>query len=163
MIHNSDNLKINISKTDNRNIVLHCELKEWVKDTTVSYLACQEPNYNQSFSGSALPFANYTMAHYNTPNKGKIITTSSKFPIHLKFPNSYYSHLGTHLIMPHVEINIKSKLIHVSEIINLGEVAPFRLLNYPKDRTTPLFYKTKSMQLSQESKLRNSEYKQKQF
>lgn len=163
MIYESNNLKISILKKDNRNIVLDCELKDWVKDTTVSYLACQEPNYNQSFSGSALPFTNYSMAYENTPNRGIIKPLVPNFYINLKFPNAYYSHLGTNLIMPHVKISIKNKNLDMSEIIYLGEVAPFRLLNYPKTRTSPLFYQKKNSQLSQESKLRKNAYHQKDF
>lgn len=160
MIHESNNLKIYISKKDNRNLVLNCELKNFKKDTTVSYLACAEPDYNQSFSGSALPFVNYTMAYYQTPNSGKFKPLNSIFTINLKFPNAYYSKVGSDLIMPHVSINIKNNLIDVTEIVYLGEVAPFRLLNYPKERTSPLFYQKSNIQISQEAKLRKNAYRQ---
>ena len=46
-------------------------LKEIGKSCEVSYLAAQPPQFNQSFTGSAIPYPDAEIAYENTKNKGK--------------------------------------------------------------------------------------------
>ena len=135
------------------------------KKTTVSYIKPNPPNYIQSFTGSALPYNDALVAFENTENRGSFRPTSSKFSIMLKFPNAYYSHLGTRLMPPHVRITVHNGISSESKIIELTEAAPFfRLLSYqsnPVPRVSPTFYDRSHLQKprSQEEILRSSGYR----
>lgn len=156
-------ISVNATRLNNMTVNLECELFDW-KGTSVSYIAAQAPDYNQSFSGSALPFPDSIVAFDNTTNRGTFSPTSSKFTIKLKFPNSYYSHLGTRLIPPYVRITVRKGKYVFSEVVELGEIAPFRLLTYPSNpipRAGPYFYKDNAPKKarSQETILRQSAYR----
>jgi hypothetical protein len=157
----------NVIRKNQKELVIEGYIKNWNPDMTISYLAAKNPDYNQSFTGSALPFPDAEIAFDRTPNNGHFKPSSREFQIHLQFPNSYYSHLGTRFIPPHVRINIQSGNVKLcSEILEVGEVAPFRLLSYqstPMPRTSPLFYNRSHMTelpqiRTQEQILRDSEY-----
>ena len=131
--------------------------------TSFEFWASSPPDYNASFSGSALPFPDSIIAYENTPNTGKFIPDSLQFTISILFPNSYYSHLGTRLIEPHLNIKVTQNENQYVETIFLGEIAPFRLLTYPSNprgRTGPEFYDRSHLKetRSQESILRSGNY-----
>ena len=158
-----EKLNFKIIKTDSTKIKLICSLSNVSKSTKVSFLAPNCPDYNDSYTGSALPFSDPEIAFENTPNKGSIFPKNNEFSINLNMPNSYYTHLGSRIVLPHVFIKVfENDNLIISENIILGEVAPFRLLSYPsnpKPRSDPLFYKqTIKYPRSQETILRDSAY-----
>ena len=158
------NFAIEVKKICPSKTVLRVYIKNLNKSTKVSYLAAQSPDYIQSYTGSALPFPDAEIAFQNTKNKGNFIPTSSSFDLTLRTPNSYYSHLGSRLIPPHVIFTVETNGQVEKEIIELGEIAPFRTLSYqsvPAPRNGPSFYDRSSMKLgrSQEEILRSSGYR----
>lgn len=131
--------------------------------SSIEFWAPAPPDYNASFSGSALPFPDSIIAYENSPNTGKFIPDSTQFTIDLMFPNSYYSHLGTRLVEPHLNIKVTQYGSQFVETIFLGEIAPFRLLTYPakpKGRSGPEFYDRSHLKeaRSQEAILRSGNY-----
>ena len=150
-----------------RMVILECQLFNWNPSVIVTYLAGQAPDYCQSYSGSALPFPDAEVAFDQTPNHGSFHPETSKFAIRIAFPNSYYSHVGTRLIPPHVRISVKrhsEAKDMISEVIELGEIAPFRHLSYqsnPVPRINPTFYDRSHLRKprSQEQILRASGYR----
>lgn len=149
-----------------RTVELKITLKDLTPTTVVSYVAAQSPDYNQSFTGSALPFANAEMAFDQTPNFGNIHPKTNVVEFKLRYPNAYYSHLGTRLIPPYVRITIKDENKEETEYVVLDEIAPFRLLSYqttPVGRYEPGFYDRRKLKMgrSQEEILRASAYRMK--
>lgn len=147
-----------------RKVVLNVKLNNWIPGTKVEYVAAQSPDYNQGFTGSALPFTDSEMAFDQTPNYGIIKPKKASFALKLNYPNSYYSHLGTRLIPPYVRITIDNKFGKVTEFVELGEIAPFRTLswqNEPVGRFEPSFYDRSHLKKgrSQEAILRASGYR----
>tara|TARA_Y100000389_G_C17470142_1_gene529673 strand:- start:7016 stop:7558 length:543 start_codon:yes stop_codon:yes gene_type:complete len=155
---------IKVIRSCAKTVSIHLTLKNVVHETIVSYVAAKSPDYRQSYSGSALPFPDAQIAFENSPNFGahKI---RDRLTFTIDFPNSYYSHVGTRIILPHVRIELMdlNKKKFASEIIKLGEIAPFRLLSYPSipaPRDSPLFYSREHLTKprSQEQILRSSGY-----
>ena len=166
MKHVFSSFSVNVVRAinDPRSIILECELNNLNEKTVVSYLAAAAPDYGQSYSGSALPFPDAIIAFENTQNQGSFHPETSKFAIKLAFPNAYYSHVGTRLIPPHVRINVGTNTSKESHVIELGDVAPFRLLSYqsnPVPRSNPTFYDRSHLTKprSQEKILRESGYR----
>tara|TARA_Y100000389_G_scaffold179456_1_gene193539 strand:+ start:19798 stop:20337 length:540 start_codon:yes stop_codon:yes gene_type:complete len=158
------NFTVEVERNCQTSLTLNILLKKFDKYTEVSYLAAQPPNLLQSYTGSALPFPDAEIAYQNTINKGSFKPNSANLSISMKFPNAYYSHLGSRLINPHVILTVSHNNKVDREIIELGEIAPFRLLSYqsnPVPRISPLFYhrETKQKTPSQEELLRKSGYK----
>ena len=103
----------------------------------IKYWAANPPTYNQSFSGSGLPYPNEEVAFQNTPNVGLVKVINGKFSFSIRYPNSYYDNLGTELIPPIVKIKVcNDKNIAVSKIqqINIGNSIPFRTLTWTPKR-----------------------------
>ena len=133
---------------------------------TIIFWAANPPTYNTSYSGSGLPFHDPIQAHDRTPNKGAVVAKNRNFEFTLKYPNSYYTGLGTYYQPPHVHLRIcegngKSKL----QTIKLGDGIPFRMLTYPPPpssapRSGAMFYSgmEKLPVRSQEQILRDSGY-----
>lgn len=113
---------------------------------TIMYWAPSPPNYRQSYTGSSLPYANPTIAFQNTPNKGFVSTKNGSFEFKIKYPNGYYTGLGSVYVDPHVFIKICDKNGNGTiKSIKLGNGSPYRMLSYPsppgkKPRNGPLFY-----------------------
>lgn len=144
---------------NNKNILLNN------KYLFIKYWAANSPNYNSSFSGSALPFPNEKIAYENTPNKNIIPVKNGKFSFFINFPNSYYINLGTKLIPPTVNIiAVNSNHIPVSNIqrVVLGNSIPFRTLTWSNIRNWnngPLFYNNRNLPIrTQYEILLNSSY-----
>lgn len=156
---------VQIYRSCNKFVNIICKLKNIDPNFMLTFAAANPPDYRQSYSGSALPFPDAEIAFENTPNYGMTSCNKEIINIRLQFPNSYYSHVGTRLILPYVKINIfdGNKKIISSDIINLGEIAPFRLLTYPslpKARDSPTFYlrDMNTKPRTQEDILRSSGY-----
>ena len=138
-----------------------------VLNTKVIFWAANPPNFNNSFSGSGLPFPNYQVAYENTPNVGAVKTFGGRFKFNLIFPNSYYEGLGTNYVKPHVNVMVVNPLGE-NEVfqMELGHGIPYRTLTYPKksqdtrERHDCLFYagREELPVVSQEQLLRNSGY-----
>jgi len=128
---------------------------------TIVFWAANPPTYNNSFSGSGLPFPDPKSAYENTINKGAVIAKNNEFEFKIHYPNSYYTGLGTVLVPPHVNFKVcESGSDERVYKINLGESIPYRTLTHPPQRKSPLFYEGKNTCpiLSQEKILRNSAY-----
>lgn len=158
------NFAIEVKKICPSKTTLRVYIKNLNKSTKVSYLAAQPPDYIQSYTGSAMPFPDAEIAFQETKNKDSFKPTSSTFDLTLRTPNSYYSHLGSRIIPPHVIFTVETNGIVEKEVIELGEIAPFRTLSYqsvPAARISPSFYDRSTMKLgrSQEEILRSSGYR----
>jgi hypothetical protein len=103
----------------------------------VKYNASSPPDYNANFSGSALPFPNEEVAFENTPNRGVAQVTNGDFSFVLKYPNSYYTNMGTVYIPPQVRmvlVDKDNKELSSILTLNLGQGVPFRTLTWPNQR-----------------------------
>ena len=131
---------------------------------TVLFWAAAPPLKTASYTGSGIPYANPNMAFENTPNKGAVVAKNREFSFKIRFPNSYYTRLGTVYNKPHVTIKVcEPNCSGKVQKIELGDGIPFRMLTWPKLRSSCLFYK--SLQTlpvrSQEQILRDSAYPKK--
>lgn len=127
------------------------------------------PNYNGSYSGSALPYPSPLIAFDNTPNKGAVRVSGGTFKFNLRFPGSFYAGLGTYYVPPQVYYKIcaggdtsQESQVHS---ITLGDGIPFRTLTYPPPPNTAprrncMFYdgRDKLPVRTQEQILRDSGY-----
>ena len=148
---------LNINKKNNGDYLIEGVLKDmlftrsFTEKLFVKYSASSPPTYNSNFSGSGLPYPNIEVAFENTPNKGVVEVSSSKFAIHIKYPNSYYENMGSLYIPPQIKlvvVNKDNKELSIVEVINLGEGIPFRTLTWPTQRDWnkgPMFYVNKDM------------------
>jgi hypothetical protein len=136
----------NVSKHPTEGLTINGSLKgiDDFHDSQVIYWAANPPDYRHSFSGSALPFVDPEMAFDHTPNQGKVnVSQDGSFVFHLKYPNSYYMHLGNQLIGPQVHLKVKSstsKKESKVETILLGEPIPFRSLRHEVLDRNVMFY-----------------------
>ncbi len=128
---------------------------------TIIFWAANPPTYNNSYSGSGLPYPDPKTAYENSVNKGAVIAEGGQFEFKIHYPNSYYTGLGSVLVPPHVNFKVcepgsKDKVYK----INLGESIPYRTLTYPPSRKSPMFYEGKNTRpvLSQEKLLKRSAY-----
>lgn len=127
-------------------IVVKGKTKNNNLNAKVLYWAATPPDYIVSYSGAGLPFANPEMAHQNTPNQGMTQANNGEFQFNIKYPNSYYTGLGTVYIPPHVNLKIcQDNQCDEIVSIQLGDGIPFRLLTYPPvpataPRCSPMFY-----------------------
>lgn len=156
---------VKVIRTCAKTIRLEVTLKDKRCETILAYSAAKPPDYRQSYTGSALPFPDAQIAYQNSPNVGKIKMVGNNVSFKIHVPNSYYSHVGTRLILPHVRIDLMdmNKNSYSSEIIELGEIAPFRMLSYPSipvPRDSPNFYSREHLTTArtQEEILRSSGY-----
>ena len=132
----------------NGNIVIKGTVKSSQLNPKITYWASAPPNYRTSYTGSALPYPNPTIAYQNTPNKGTTIANNRQFQINLKFPNSYYAGFGNVYMQPHIHFKIcegENSCDDKVFTLNLSEGTPFRLLTYPSPpetapRCSPMFY-----------------------
>ena len=68
------------------NIVIRGTIKSSDANPIVTYWAPNPPNYRTSYTGSALPYPNPSIAYENTPNKGKVRANNRRFEIRIKYP-----------------------------------------------------------------------------
>jgi len=139
-------------------------------DATLLFWAANPADYLTSFSGSGLPFPNAEIAYENTTNKGATKISGGVYQFRVRFPNAYYSGLGSVYVEPCVHIKVceeggDNKIYTV----NLSNGIPFRSLTYPPTqpgtapRTSPLFYagRDELPMRTQEQILRDSGYPEK--
>ena len=118
--------------------------EQW-QNLHVEFWAANPPDYRQSFSGSALPFVNRTMAFENSQNRGVVnVLNDGTFSFSIKFPNSYYMGLGNRLIGPRVHMMLKTpNKTGKVETVSLGERVPFRSLRHEVvDRNVTFYTRT---------------------
>jgi len=109
-------------------------IKNLSPSSTILYWAACPPDYRQSYTGSGIPFPSPSLAYENTPNKGAVESTNNgKFEFKIRYPNSYYTGLGTVYMPPHVHIKVCDKNNSNQKIhtIKLSDGIPFRTLTYP--------------------------------
>jgi hypothetical protein len=111
----------------------------------IKYSAANPPTYSSNFSGSGMPFPNEDIAFENTPNRGVVEIVNGHFNFTIKYPNSYYTNMGSIYIEPYVNIllvNSNNEPIGKVNKISLGNGIPFRSLTYPelRDENGVLFY-----------------------
>ncbi len=99
----------------------------------VLFWAANPPNYNTSYSGSALPYPSPDIAFENTPNRGAVKVSGGKFKFNIRYPSSFYAGLGTYYVEPHVYYKVcdnsgKESTVHQ---IKIGHGVPYRTLTYP--------------------------------
>lgn len=150
-------------RSERRRVRLVFHLKQFSLDTHVSFWAANPCDHRSSFTGSGLPFADAVQAYENTPNKGAFAPKSATFEIELFSPGSYYTHLCSNLIQPHVVVELTQYGKKYIETIYTSESMPFRTLTYPilpRGREGPQFYDRSHLTLSrsQETILRAGGY-----
>ena len=106
---------------------------------TLTFWAANPPDYLTSYSGSALPFPNSTIAFENTPNKGKVPYVNGTFEFLIHFPNAYYTGIGSVYTPPQIYIQLDNSPTQVYPI-TVSEGIPYRTLTYPNTRIDPFFY-----------------------
>ena len=154
-----------VEKQTDGNIIVKGNLKIDKSNVKIVYWAANPANFNYSFNGSGLPFANPDQAFSNMVNVGSLTTSGDSFEFKLFYPNSYYVGLGSVLVKPEVYIKICDPDIKSTvQIVKLGPGMPFRTLTHPLPpnkyfRESPLFYKNDELPIrTQEEILRDSAY-----
>lgn len=140
----------------------------------VMFWAAAPPTYSSSFSGSAMPYPNPTVAYDRTPNRGIAkVNPGGAFEFRIKYPNAYYVGLGSLYIPPHVNLKLCTAGLAEGDVRNpvvtltIDQGIPFRLLTYPappskKPRINAMFYCEPCQGArSQEAILRASGYPEK--
>ena len=94
----------------------------------IMFIAPNPPTFLIGYTGSGLPYPNAEVAFENTSNKGMVIANEDgSFHFKINYPNSYYKHLGTILVGPHILIKLcGNNKIHE---IKLGKGIPNRYLH----------------------------------
>ena len=116
-----------------------------IRDTPIRHIEFtgpKPPDYRQSYSGSALPYPNKSMAYDKTPTYGSFACEEARCAITIDLPNAYYTHLGTHMVHPYLDVtgfDDRRRPVHRARV-ELGEVAPYRRLTWPPARRDPTFY-----------------------
>ena len=121
-----------VEQNDSGNIIVRGNIKIPSSNTKLVYWASNPPDFNYSFSGSALPFSSADQAFSNMVNVGTTNTIGNSFEFKLFYPNSYYVGLGSVLVPPQVYIKIcNGDSVSNVQVINLGPPMPSRTLTYP--------------------------------
>lgn len=145
-----------ITTIDRKYLNLKCKINDTVINNTVHFAAPSPPNFNESFSGSGLPFKDKQQAYFNTPNKGTVKTINNEFELNILSPNSYYSDFNS-IQSPELTLTYNDKTITVP----LDKfIIPYRSLQYPilRNKEKQMFYNRKNKIRSQETILLESQY-----
>lgn len=130
------------------NIEVFGKINDTVKNSQIEYLASAPADYNNSFSGSGMPFPSAEVAFSNTVNRGTLKTSGSSFRLSLLMPNAYYDNsdrLGNNnLINPEVMVKYSNGKEERTLRIPLGNRIVYRSHNYPaiRDQHKASFYDT---------------------
>ena len=145
-----------ITTKDKRHLILKCKINDTVKNNVVHFRAPSPPNFNESFSGSGLPFKDEQQAYFNTPNKGTVKTINNELELQILSPNSYYSDFNT-IQVPELTLKYNDKTITIP--LNNFKI-PYRSLQYPelRNKEKQMFYNRKNNIRSQEQILLESQY-----
>lgn len=122
----------------------------------ITYWAPAPADRLQSFSGSGLPFPNPEVAYDNTPNYDNIEVVNGQFEFRMKYPNSYYTELGTGLIPPIVNLKVDGS--DKTTTFKIDDGIPFRSLTHLKNHTVEFYARDNCLVRSQEDILRSSGY-----
>ena len=142
-------------------LLMYGKLKEMPDGRTVTYVAAAPMDSRASFTGSGLPFADKDQAFFETPNAGRAkVYPDRSFEIRMITPASYYAALGTVLVRPTVFLTFEVKGARRVAHVPLSDPMAFRLLTYPRQRTSCTFYEEDKVILprTQEAILRASAY-----
>lgn len=121
------------------------------------YWAPTPANHGSSFSGSGLPYPNPEVAYDRTPNVGKVpLNSKGQFAIRIKYPNAYYSALGTGYIPPIINLKVCGE--DKTTTIKIDDGIPFRSLTYIKPHTVESYSVSPKLVRTQEEILRSSAY-----
>lgn len=130
-LFNQDMCSGAITNEGEGDILVEGTIESEFENPTIFYWAPAPPNRGSSFSGSGLPFPNPEVAYDNTPNVGKIVATNRKFAFRIKYPNAYYSALGTGYIPPIVNLKVcEEKQADKITTIKIDDGIPFRSLTH---------------------------------
>ena len=146
-------------------LVVNGNLKTLSPTSKLFFWAAAPPTYGTSYSGSGMPYPNPEVAYDRTPNKGIVSVVNGQFTINMKYPNAYYTGLGSLYIPPHINFKIcEDGKSDTYFSVQIDDGIPFRMLTYPapptkKPRVSPLFYlEPEKGARSQEAILRVSAY-----
>ena len=150
-------------------IIIRGQVKEQNVDR-VLFWAAAPPTYGTSYYGSGLPYPDALVAYDRTPNRGSVNVVNGQFELRIKYPNAYYTGLGTLYIPPHVNMKLclagksNNDLQNKKVTVFVDDGIPFRTLTYPappskKPRNSPMFYCEPTHGVrTQEKILRDSAY-----
>jgi hypothetical protein len=139
-------------------VIVRGRILDDVDNGMIKYIAPSPATHYTSFSGSGMPYPSEEIAFTNTPNVGQQKLKLNKFNIELIMPNSYCKNLCNDIVEPELLIKYISDGKHNIIKIPVGNKILYRSHNYPKQRTSPLFYKNNLDIMSQEDILINSSY-----
>ena len=151
-------------RVNDTDLVINGTLKGISGVNEIKYIASAPANYRTSFPGSGLPFPSAHTAINDTMNKGTTsVGASGNFTIKIKYPNSYYTGLGTVKVPPTVYCKYNVNGQEKNFQITLGEGIPYRRLTYPiekRPRNSATFYEDgwKMPVRTQEQILKDSGY-----
>lgn len=132
-------------------------IKTNIKDAELTYWAPTPANHGASFSGSGLPYPNPEVAYDRTPNVGRVaLNSKGEFSIRIKYPNAYYSALGTGYIPPIINLKVCGE--EQTTTIKIDDGIPFRSLTYLKPHTVESYIVPPKIVRTQEEILRSSAY-----
>jgi hypothetical protein len=73
-------VNLNVKYTNNNSFVISGDVNNNLFEKRfIKYTAANPPTYNNSFSGSALPYPSEEIAYENTPNRGVVEIMNGKF------------------------------------------------------------------------------------
>lgn len=127
-------------------LIVNGNIKTNSSNTKLYFWAAAPPTFGTSYSGSGMPYPSPEVAYDRTPNKGVVSVVNGQFSINMKYPNAYYTGLGSLYIPPHVNFKICEDGKSDSYFsVQIDDGIPFRMLTYPapptkKPRVSPLFY-----------------------
>jgi hypothetical protein len=165
VLFNKDVCEGSITYGGKGDLVLNGTLKTMSPVSKLYFWAAAPPTFGTSFSGSGMPYSSPEVAYDRTPNKGVVNTQNGNFTINMKYPNAYYTGLGSLYIPPHVNFKIcEDGKSDIYFSVQIDDGIPFRMLTYPapptkKPRISPYFYlEPEKGARSQEAILRTSAY-----
>jgi len=146
-------------------LIVNGNIKTNSPTSKLYFWAAAPPTFGTSYSGSGMPYPSPEVAYDRTPNKGVVSVVNGQFSINMKYPNAYYTGLGSLYIPPHINFKVCEDGKSDSYFsVQVDDGIPFRMLTYPapptnKPRISPLFYlEPEKGARSQETILRVSGY-----
>jgi hypothetical protein len=146
---------------DIKSCIIRGTINESVHKKQIGYTAAAPPHLNGSFSGSALPYPNQTVAFDNTPIRGIVqLDKNNTFEICCEIPSAYYVNLGSVLVPPQIYITYNNYFINKKEAVTIMNEIPYRTLTYHRSHKNVQFYDNiwKLPVRDQEQILRDSAY-----
>ena len=164
-LFNKDLCQGSITYRGSGDLIVQGTLKQSLPVSKLYFWAAAPPTYGTSFSGSGMPYPSPEVAYDRTPNKGVVNVSNGQFTINMKYPNAYYTGLGSLYIPPHINFKIcEPGKDDMYFSVQIDDGVPFRMLTYPapptkKPRVSPMFYsESEKGARTQESILRVSAY-----